>query len=186
VGCTSVGAAPGCGGRRIRVHDNHHLHPERKPGLGHGSPKQQKDLSHTKPLRAIGKLHRRVLAWLSPPEQCTLSSSGVVSHAGVWTWHTVGVRACRLTLKHCHFCKGQDHPWMLLSVGLLEPFAHGSQGSGARLRAWLLVIDFVLGLQFGFYLCICNLERGSWSVAQAGLSLHPPASASQVWGNNGW
>ena len=83
VGCTSVGAAPGCGGRRIRVHDNHHLHPERKPGLGHGSPKQQKDLSHTKPLRAIGKLHRRVLAWLSPPEQCTLSSSGVVSHAGV-------------------------------------------------------------------------------------------------------
>lgn len=42
VGCTSVGAAPGCGGRRIRVHDNHHLHPERKPGLGHGSQNSKK------------------------------------------------------------------------------------------------------------------------------------------------
>lgn len=52
-GYTSVGAAaaPGRGGRRLKSLDNHHFHPERMPGLRHGSLKKQKDPNQTKPLR---------------------------------------------------------------------------------------------------------------------------------------
>lgn len=43
---------------------------------------------------------------------------------------------------------------------------------------------FVTRLLFGFYLYTDNLEAGPRSVAQAGLTLHPPASTSQVWGTS--
>lgn len=98
------------------------------PGLGPGSPKEAKGPQPNKTSQNSGVCTESCTDVCWPRSSLTDTARGLALALSLMPepeHDTQRVRGFRLTWKHCHLCKEQDHPRVLVSVRLLEPFPMG-------------------------------------------------------------